>query len=383
MNTPPALIAHIVYSFRVGGLENGLVNLINRLPAERYRHAIVSMTDIDEAFCARIERPDVQYIALAKGPGHGVGLFPRMYRTLAHLAPDVTHTRNIAALEMNAPAWAARVPVRVHGEHGWDVNDPGGTHRPYQWVRRAYKPFVTHYIALSRELDAYLAGPVGVGTERRSLICNGVNTARFAPQAARADDMPFTDPALFVFGTVGRMQAVKDHVGLVRAFAAVLHALPHARLVIVGDGALRADVEAAVRALGLGDAVWLPGERSDVPALMRQMDCFVLPSLAEGISNTVLEAMACGLPVIATEVGGNPELVVDGHTGSLVPPANPQALAVCMSAYARDAGMAAVRGAAGRARIEAEFSLEAMVGRYDEVYQTLLARRGHRLAWGV
>lgn len=376
MNASPALIAHIVYSFRVGGLENGMVNLINRLPATRYRHAIVSLTDIDESFCSRITRPDVEYIALNKKPGHGAALFPRMYSLLGKLKPAITHTRNLAALEMNAPAWAARVPVRVHGEHGRDVSDPDGSNRTYQWVRRAYKPFVTHYIALSQDLESYLAGPIKVAERRRSLICNGVNAERFAPSRHEASPhgFPFDDPALYVFGTVGRLQAVKDHVGLIRAFAALRARgdMQHARLMIIGEGPLRAEIEQVVREASLEGLVWLPGEREDVPALMRRMDCFVLPSLAEGISNTVLEAMACGLPVIATRVGGNAELVEEGVTGALVPAADRDALARCMGAYAGQRGMGERQGIAARVRIEQEFSLDAMVGRYDALYQRLM-----------
>ncbi|HEX5125318.1 MAG TPA: TIGR03088 family PEP-CTERM/XrtA system glycosyltransferase [Rhodocyclaceae bacterium] len=376
------LIAHIVYSFRVGGLENGMVNLINRLPVERYRHAIISLTDVDTAFCRRIQRKDVAYVELNKAPGHGIKLFPRVYRVLRQMRPAVVHTRNLAALEMSLPAWAARVPVRVHGEHGRDVDDPDGSNRTYQRVRRAYKPFVSHYIALSRDLDAYLGERIAVAPGKRSLICNGVDASRFSPTAdgrhMAVADSPFNDPSLYVFGTVGRMQAVKNHVGLVRAFAHMRRsggaAAQRARLMIVGDGPLHGEVAAIAREEDVSDYLWLAGERTDVSEVMRAMDCFVLPSLAEGISNTVLEAMACGLPVIASAVGGNIELVHDGVNGSLVPASHVLDLADAMLRYVLDANHGRVQGSAARARIEAEFSLDGMVRRYDELYQKLMAR---------
>jgi len=376
---PRPLIAHIVYSFRVGGLENGMVNLINRLPASHYRHAVIALTAVDPKFAARIQRDDVQYLSLHKPPGQGAKLFPRMHRLLRELQPAIVHTRNLAALEMSAPAWSAGVPVRIHGEHGWDENDPGGRKPLPRWIRKGYRPFVTHYIALSRELENYLAQGVGVAAARRDLICNGVDAQRFRPrEGARqaVDGFPFNAPDLCVIGTVGRLQAVKDQVGLVEAFGrlAARTDCGHVRLVIVGEGPQRAEVEAAVAASGAADKIWLAGERADVAELMRGFDVFALPSLAEGISNTVLEAMACGLPVVATAVGGNPELVLDDATGALVPVGDRKALADALQAYVTDAGRTRAHGEAARGRIEASFSLDGMVGRYDALYRKMLER---------
>lgn len=371
------LIAHIVFSFKVGGLENGMVNLINRLPHERYRHAIISLTDADPKFVSRITRSDVELIELHKRPGPGMREFPKVYELLRRMRPAIVHTRNLAALEMSIPAFAAGVKLRIHGEHGRDVDDPDGSRAKPRWVRRAYSPFVTHYIALSRELKNYLTEGVGIAPRRISLLCNGVDAERFVPATggARAglSGSPFNDPSLFVIGTVGRLQAVKDQVGLVRAFARIASAFPAARLVIAGEGGSRAAIEAEVSAHGLANRVWLPGERADVPEVMRSFDLFVLPSIAEGISNTVLEAMASGLPVVATDVGGNPELVEDGTSGALVPAQDPVALAETLAAYASDRSLTRAQGAAGRARIEAAFSLDAMVANYDRLYSNLLA----------
>jgi hypothetical protein len=132
MGSNPALIAHVVYRFGIGGLENGIVNLVNRMPASRWRHAIVALTDVCPDFVQRIERPDVRCIALGKRPGHLVRDYPRLYRLFRELGPAVVHTRNLAALEAVVPAWAARVPVRIHGEHGWDMRDPVGRRVRYR-----------------------------------------------------------------------------------------------------------------------------------------------------------------------------------------------------------------------------------------------------------
>ncbi|MBS0554482.1 MAG: glycosyltransferase, partial [Proteobacteria bacterium] len=149
-------------------------------------------------------------------------------------------------------------------------------------------------------------------------------------------------------------------------------ACERARLVIAGDGPLRPQVEAEVLASGCADRIWLAGERKDVPEFMRGLDLFVLPSLSEGISNTILEAMASGLPVVATDVGGNGELVVVGATGTLVPAADPAAMADALMCYAADAAPRQSHGAAGRKWVEAEFSLDGMVERYCGLYRRLL-----------
>jgi sugar transferase (PEP-CTERM/EpsH1 system associated) len=377
---PRPLIAHVVFRFDVGGLENGVVNLINHLPRDAFRHAVISLTDVTD-FRRRVARSDVQFIALSKPPGHAYRLYPRLYSLFRELKPAIVHSRNLAALETVVPAWAAGVPVRLHGEHGRDMLDLHGANRKYQWLRKVYRPFVTQYIALSRDLERYLVADVGVARERVTQIYNGVDALRFRPGEGgwqAIEGCPFRDPGLWLVGTVGRMEPVKDPLNLVRAFVRALELAPskreRMRLVLIGDGALYSGARAMLAGAGLADLAWLPGERNDVPDVLRGLDCFVLPSLGEGISNTILEAMATSLPVIATNVGGNGELVEAGSTGELVPAGDPHALAQPMLAYARDPAAARAAGQRGRARIEREFSLEAMLGRYRALYDRLISR---------
>jgi len=376
------LVVHVVYRFAVGGLENGVVNLINRLPAPSWRHAVLSLTEIDPDFAARITRSDVQCIALDKGPGHAHRLYPRIYRLLRELRPAIVHTRNLAALEATVPAWAAGVPVRIHGEHGRDVDDLDGTRTRYQWLRRAFRPFVTRYVALSPDLERYLVDRVGIPAARVEQIYNGVDTARFQPVAggrATIADCPFQKSEHWLVGTVGRMETVKDQTNLARAFVRALRLHPDARqrlrLVLVGDGTLRPQVEAILDEGGARELAWFAGERGDVMPLLQGLDCFVLPSLAEGVSNTILEAMACGLPVIATRVGANGELVEDGLTGHLVPAADSEGLAHAIVAYFADPATARRHGRAGRQLVLQRFSLERMVDRYHRLYTNLLPQR--------
>ena len=376
----PPLIAHLVYRFDTGGLENGLVNLINQMPRSTYRHAVIALTEVVPAFSQRVHRDDVAFFSLHKPPGHGIVLYPRLARLMRLLNPAIVHTRNLAALECQVPAWWSGVPARIHGEHGWDIHDPDGTVRRFQWMRRAYRPFVDHYIALSRDLADYLRERVGVPAPRLTQIINGVDTERFRPaEGGRAPlaDSPFMTSGLFVVGTVGRMQTVKAQPLLSQAFVRAIEMAPalrqRLRLVLVGDGPLRAEAQAILEQGGVSALAWMPGERADIPDVLRGLDAFALPSLAEGISNTILEAMASALPVLAFRVGGNAELVDDGRTGTLVPAGNVEALARELVALASDPTRARGMGSAGRRRAEQHFSLPAMVKAYQRVYDNALA----------
>jgi len=378
---PRPLIVHVVYRFDIGGLENGVVNLINRLPEDSWRHAVLSLTEVSASFARRVTRSDVEYLELRKGPGHLFRHFPWLARTLRRLAPTIVHTRNLAALEVTVPALLAGVRSRIHGEHGRDASDPEGLRRRYRWVRRAYSPFVTRYVALSVDLERYLRESVGIATHRVWQIYNGVDMQRFRPAAAhtaRIEGSPFAREGHWLVGTVGRIEAIKDQANLARAFVQALRINPDAarqlRLVIVGDGPQRAECEAILSAAGRRELAWLAGERSDVADVMRGLDCFVLPSRGEGISNTILEAMASALPVIATRVGGNAELVEDGLSGQLVGPSDPRALAEAILYYYTHPAAARRHGTAGRSRIERSFSLDGMVRRYHELYLSEVQR---------
>ncbi len=367
-------ICHVIYRLDVGGLENGLVNLINHMPAAWARHSILSLKPAT-AFRRRISRPDVAVLELDKRDGKDPGAYPRAFRILRKLQPDVVHTRNLPALDMLAPAALARVPRLIHSEHGLDVAELDGRHRKYNLLRRLSRAVVDHYVSVSPDLADWLHRDIGVPAERVSTICNGVDTQRFAPGRDGRALLPtgFAGADSVVIGTVGRLEPIKDQATLVRAFLGLLAADPklrdRVRLVIVGEGSRREDLERLLAAGGAADLAWLPGAREDTARIYRSFDVFVLPSLREGISNTLLEAMASGLPIVATRVGGNPGLVEEGSSALLVPPAAPDALGQALLRYVGDQDLRRAHGEAGRARALREFSLEAMVRGYARVYR--------------
>lgn len=380
VDAKPPLIAHILYRFAVGGLENGVVNLINRIPEDNYRHVIISLTDATD-FKQRLNRKDVEIYCLNKNPGHDIGLYFRLWKLLRELKPAITHTRNLAALEMVAIAMLAGVKRRVHSEHGWGMSDLNGANRKYRMLRRFMSVLVHRYIGLSKHIVNYLHHDAGIPIKKLTQIYNGVDADRFSfslTHAAETSVFPkgFITHSTILIGTVGRMEPVKDQLTLVDAFIQLVRQSSNQhqnlRLAIIGDGELRPQAQAKLDAAGLSSQAWLPGSRDDVNSLMSSMDIFVLPSRNEGISNTILEAMASGLPVVATRVGGNPELIVEGKTGILVPSESASEMTNALQVYVENEQKRQADGHAARQLIAERFRLEHMVDKYISVYDNML-----------
>ena len=371
---PRRRVLHVVYRFAIGGLENVVVQIINGLPRDEFQHMVLALTEVTD-FSKRVEHSDAEFVGLQKKPGHAISLYPQILEILLSWRPDIVHTCNLAALEVMPLAFLARVPVRVHAEHGWDVTDPHGGSIKHQLIRRFYKYFVTHYIAVSPDLSGYLTRTVGVPECKVSLVPNGVDTRAFAPVEDPKEDLPgspFNLRHYWVVATVGRLEVIKNQIALARAFVSLIRLHPEAagqmRLVIVGEGSQRAKIETILREGGVAGLAWLPGARDNVADILRLVDCFVLPSYAEGTSCTLQESMATALPVVATAVGGTPALVTEGITGKLVPVDDDAAMAQALWSYYTDQGRAKLDGCRGRERIVAEFGLSRMLDKYAQLF---------------
>jgi len=368
-------IVHIVHRFDTGGMENGMVNLLNTLPPQRFRHSVIALTDYSD-FSKRIDAQPVDFYALNRAPGHGLGWMVRLWKLLRKLKPDLVHTRNLAALEAQFLAALIGVRATVHGEHGRDVFDLYGKNWKYNLLRRAAQPFVSNYIAVSKDLETWLRLSIHVPPRKLHQIYNGVDSTKFHPREGVRPE--FAHPESIVFGAVGRMVEVKDYPTLTRAFIRLLQQQPEraarARLVIVGEGPARATCLKLLKSAGLAHLAWLPGERHDIAEIMQVFDVFVLPSKNEGISNTILEAMASGLPVIATAVGGNIELVEDGVNGTLIQPGDVANLAQALLTYLDTPARIAEQAGHARRYAEQRFSIPAMAEAYATVYDQSLGR---------
>jgi glycosyltransferase involved in cell wall biosynthesis len=239
----------------------------------------------------------------------------------------------------------------------------------YRLIARQARGVVT----VSQDLRRFFSGTVGISEERVQVIYNGIEPrpgdAGRDPALLEACGVP---PDARLVGAVGNLYAVKGHERLIRALPAIVRQHPGARLVILGRGPLRERLEAEARALGVGDRVHLLGYRDDVAQWLGAVDVFASASLSEGLPLSVLEAMAAAKPVVVTDVGGMPEIVRDGETGFVVPVADPAALADRISSLLANPGLAGRLGSAGRRRVGAVFSLDAMVARYRDLYRQAL-----------
>jgi sugar transferase (PEP-CTERM/EpsH1 system associated) len=376
----PRLVVHLVSQLDATIVGNGLVHLIAHMPPGRYRHAIVCLQENGD-YDAGIRAQGVEIVNLHKRDGADLAHYLRMFKALRALQPDLVHTRNLSGLKAQLVAALAGVKLRVHAEHG---RERGDALRPgHRLLRRLLRPLIGHFIAVSAELEKWLIEHVGAEPARVSHISNGVDSVQFHPRLgppAAVGPAGFMQDSAFVIGSVGRMDDMKNHATLVEAFLRLI-ASPHPahqrlRLMIIGDGPCRAECQAMLNRAGAAHRAWLPGERADIAQLLRAMDLFVLPSLAEGSSNAILEAMATGLPVVATAVGGNTELVHPGFTGILVPPISPDLMASAIADYCRIPEMGARHGARARSQVIARHSLPAMARGYLAVYDSLTRHSG-------
>ncbi|MDP2561128.1 glycosyltransferase [Psychrobium sp. 1_MG-2023] len=366
MTEKPIHVVHILYRFATGGLENGLVNLINQLTFGQFRHSIICITDYDDEFTQRIQRDDVKLITLNKKSGSNFGYLLTLRAHLKSLSPTIIHSRGIAALEAQLASLGMSV-VRIHGEHGWD-SESAKHNVKHNFLRRLLKPLIHQYVVLSAEGEEFILQHIKVSAGIVERICNGVDTEKFTP-------VQTSTPASsnITITTVGRLAAVKNQQLLISAVAQLIAEQPTLglSLQLVGEGECFDVLQQQVTELALQAHCDFLGDRSDIASILLSTDIFVLPSSAEGISNTILEAMACGVPVIASKVGGNVELVKHGQTGLLFPSNNIDDLKSCLLSYIQDPPLREAHGKQARKRAVNQFSLSKMINQYQALYLSL------------
>ena len=369
MTERPVHVMHIVYTLRTGGMEMGVVKLVNGLDTARVRSSICSTTPAGAEIKALV-RPSVPIFELSRRAGTDLRFVRDLYRLFKRERPDVVHTHAWGTLiEGLVAARAAGVPIVVHGEHG--TLQLRGYQRRLQRVAWSAADRV---LSVSSKLAERMSAATGFAAARITTIRNGVQVARFQPVDRRAARRALGIPEGPTVGTVGRLVAVKDQATLVDAVAELQRTGVAATLVIAGDGPERAALDGRARAAGVD--LRLLGYRADVEQVMGAMDVFVLSSVSEGLSNTILEAMAAARPVVATRVGGAEEMIEDGVTGVLVPPSNAGAMAAALGRVLGAPDGGAAMGAAARRRVEAEFTLPGMMTRYEQLYVEVAAAKG-------
>jgi sugar transferase (PEP-CTERM/EpsH1 system associated) len=348
-------VIHIVQQLHIGGMEKLLVEFARHGDRTQFELQFLSLSTLGDV-TKEIEACGWPVRALEEPPGLRLGLIWRLARLFRREKIDVVHTHNTKPQLYGAPAARlAGVRAVIQTRHG----------QPYQSSRRKLVGFrlaahLTSRVVCVSEDSRELTARYGVSPRKLCTVWNGIDTARFAYHGP--------SPAGPVV-TVARLSLEKDIATLVRAAALALATNPGFRLEIAGDGPCLPQLKQSAAELGVTEQVRFLGQTEDIPGLLARSSLFVLPSLTEGISLTLLEAMAVGLPVVATAVGGNPEVVRDGETGFLVPPGDAASLAGAMNRLLGQPALGQAMGRQGRARVEQEFDVGRMVRRYEALYR--------------
>ncbi len=360
-------IIHVVYSFGTGGMEKGVATIVGNT-SEYFEHIILclSSSGLTEHLLPR----NTKIVELNKPAGNSVFFLLKLARTLKAFSPAIIHTRNWGGTDAIIAGRLAGIHTVIHGEHGWEISDAEGKNLKRLRIRQFLSRWVREYTCVSQHQKQWLENIVKVN-KPVTQIYNGVDTQRFCPgenrQKIRKElEIP---PDIFLVGIIGRLDPIKNHPILFQAVKNLRSQFPAIRLLVVGDGEERSHLEKL-----RDNSIILLGNRLDVPTILQALDVFVLPSCNEGISNTLLEAMASTLPVIATRVGGNIELVQQNINGFLVPVGDVNAITSALLQYAMSPNLREQHGQAGRRIAIEQFSIDRMVRGYEKVY--------HRVASG-
>jgi glycosyltransferase involved in cell wall biosynthesis len=366
MMQPRCRVLFVNDSLHMGGIETMIRDFAIGISPQRFESCVAVFRGGGGLF-DELSGKGTPVADLRKRDGLDPGLVWRLRRHIVAQRIDVVHSHNFAAWLYTVLATRGLPRVRlVHSEHS--RVEP-------MWRRRATERWLagrTHaVIGVSADVTRSLVADVGVDAKRAGLIANGIDLSRFRPDAAQrvAFRAGHGIPAdALLFGIVARLVPVKDHASLVTAFGRVHAKESRARMVFAGDGPCRPELERQVVAAGLAAAVTFLGEVRQPQDVLRALDVYVLSSTSEGMNLTLLEAMATALPIVATAVGGNAEVVLDGRTGLLVPPSNPAALAEAMLRLAQDERCRADFGAQSRQRAEESYSQAATLRAYERLY---------------
>jgi sugar transferase (PEP-CTERM/EpsH1 system associated) len=363
-------IVHVQESLEVGGLENGVVNIANGLDPSRFRTTICCLNRLGP-LTSRLDNSKVRYLCLNEKAGKRLMLFFRLQRLFTHICADIVHTHNYySGVYGIIGAKLSKHAKIIHGEHG---NPTFSSAIQKTAVRNIY-PMAHTVVTVSSELGRALAGQ-GVPATKIKCILNGVDTRRFKPAAS---DMKTSkrqalgvEESDILFGYVGRISAEKGVDRLLYAFSKLNKSYRNVRLAIAGDGPIFGAIKILADKLDIGASVIFLGSRDDVHEVYSCFDVFILPSLVEGLSNVILEAMASGLAIVATDVGGNSELITHRESGIIVAPDSVEQLHQAMETLVEDRKQRESLASAALSRAHSGFSLNRMIHQYSDLYESL------------
>lgn len=368
----PIHIMHVVRrGFADGGMENGIVNVANRLPADSYRVSICAL-DSQETFSSRISRTDSEYHLLPKlGSGIDWGLVHRLAKLFRSSNTDLVHSHNWGTF-LYAVLAAKLAGVRIiHGEHGKNEGEIDNESAVKYWTKSLLGRRVDRLVTVSRVLASEWE-KYGVPASKIQWIPNGVDTERFRPRTDRSDcrrlfGIPENGQ---IIGSVGRLDALKSYEVLVAAFAKLAPKFPELYLALLGKGPSEQNLRNLAEELGVSKKVFLLGHRPNPEDFLAAIDIFALPSKFEGMSNVVLEAMSSGLPVVCADLPCHHEVFEPEKEGFIVEASTDLEMAEVLARLCRDAELGNRIALAGRNKVLNLFSIRTMVSGYQKLYSS-------------
>jgi sugar transferase (PEP-CTERM/EpsH1 system associated) len=382
--TPPAKVRplrvlHVIDSLGLGGTEQGVLKIMAGLSPDLFEQRICAIRNCDARLAESAGVTGKVFVSGQNKVGFQFHV-PGLLKVLRAYRPHIIHSRNWGAIEAIPAAWLARVPVILHSEHGYEIDMLSGLPWRRRLLRQTLYSLCDSVFTVSRELREYHRQQSRSSARRIDVIPNGVDTRRFAPdadkrQAIRAELFGSSQP--IVVGTIGRLVPIKDQRTLLEAAKNLIERGHNLQILLVGGGPeldnLRAFAESST---SLANRVRFLGPSFEVADLFRSLDVFVLPSISEGMSNTLLEAAASEVACIATNIGGNPEIIEDGISGLLFPPKDTLALTQCLEQVVLRPDLRAQLVSAGRQRAVTCFSIDRMMERYTTLYLDLARKSG-------
>lgn len=367
-------VTHVVLSLDVGGLERGVLNQL-REGVKLGQAVSVVCLERPGVLAGQVRALGIPLVSLEKTPGFRPMVMKSVRAVLTELSPDVVHTHQIGTLFYTGPvARLLRIPLVVHTEHGKE-NYAGRVRT--RILGRLAGLFASRFYCLTADMAGHVRRHRVVPARKIRIIENGIDIEAFSARCStgelrRSLGLPAGAP---VIGTVGRLTAVKQQGILIQALAKVRTRFPECRLLIVGDGPLMGQLRLLAEQLSMASHVHFAGYQHQTSPYIQLMDVFALTSASEGMPQAALEASVAGVPVVASRVGGLPELIDHGRTGLLFEPSDEAALVRCLCELLDDSDRARTMGRSAQSRVESRFCVRRMAAEYHRQFLDLLADR--------
>jgi sugar transferase (PEP-CTERM/EpsH1 system associated) len=375
----PLRVLHVIDRLDMGGTEYVILKVMSGLGPQEFEHRVCAARGYNESL-PHLQKMQDQIVVAGRNESKFQLLLFRLAAIMRDFRPHIVHSRNWGAIEAIPAARLAGVPVAIHSEHGYIPDMLAGLPARQRIIRRGAYAMADAVFCVTEELRNFHARQAWLAPERIQVLHNGVDTERYSPLPAlrrAVRERLQIPPNSLALGIVSRLVPIKDHATLFRAAERLATHKIDVRVVVAGTGPERERLDTVVNnSPALKGRVSFVGASENVPEILNALDVFVLPSLMEGMSNTILEAMSCALPVAATRVGGNPDLVQEGRSGVLFAPGDDAHLAGQLELLAANEELRRDYGAAGRRRVLEDFSLDKMLAAYRRLYRDLAARKG-------